>query len=121
MINFNNDDMAAQQSTGSRGQGKFYTLYGSSHSASAMTAWAWGVGRIIDALEITPSAKIDTKRIGVTGCSRNGKGAMLAGAFNPRIVLTLPQESGAGGSACWRVVSLSSLPIPSLLLCMIIS
>lgn len=103
MINFNNDDMAAQVSTASRGSGKFYKLYGSSHSASAMTAWAWGVGRIIDALEKTPSARIDSTRLGVTGCSRNGKGAMVAGAFNPRIALTLPQESGAGGSACWRV------------------
>lgn len=102
-INFNNDDMAAQQGSGSRGSGKFYTLFGSSHSAGALTAWAWGVGRIIDALEKTPGAKIDTKRLGVTGCSRNGKGAMVAGAFNPRIALTLPQESGAGGSACWRV------------------
>lgn len=103
MINFNNDDMAAQVSTGSRGQGKFYTLYGSAATAGAMTAWAWGVSRIIDALELTPSAKIDTTKIGVTGCSRNGKGAMLAGAFEPRIALTLPQESGAGGSACWRI------------------
>jgi hypothetical protein len=103
MINFNCDDMAAQVSTGSRGQGKFYNLYGSGASAGAMTAWAWGVSRVIDALEITSSAKIDTASIGVTGCSRNGKGALLAGAFDTRIVLTLPQESGAGGSACWRI------------------
>jgi hypothetical protein len=103
MINFNCDDMAAQVSTGSRGQGKFYDLYGSGASAGAMTAWAWGVSRVIDALEVTSSAKIDTTRIGVTGCSRNGKGALLAGAFDTRIVLTLPQESGAGGSACWRI------------------
>jgi hypothetical protein len=103
MINFNNDDIAAQASTGSRGQGKFYTLYGSGHSAGALTAWAWGVGRIIDALEKTSTARIDTKRLGVTGCSRNGKGAMVAGALNPRIALTLPQESGAGGAACWRI------------------
>ncbi|KAH8597862.1 Glucuronoyl esterase catalytic domain from Hypocrea Jecorina [Bisporella sp. PMI_857] len=102
-INFNNDDIAAQQGSGSRGQGKFYTLFGSSHSAGALTAWAWGVARVIDALEKTPSANIDPTRIGVTGCSRNGKGAIVAGAFDSRIALTLPQESGAGGSACWRV------------------
>ncbi|PON24180.1 Cip2 [Trichoderma gamsii] len=103
MINFNNDDMAAQVNTGSRGQGKFYTLYGSGHSAGAMTAWAWGVSRVIDALEQVTAARIDTTRIGVTGCSRNGKGALLAGAFDNRVALTLPQESGAGGSACWRI------------------
>ncbi|KAL7949260.1 4-O-methyl-glucuronoyl methylesterase [Trichoderma barbatum] len=103
LINFNNDNIAAQVNTGSRGQGKFYDLYGKGHSAGAMTAWAWGVSRVIDALELTAAARIDTTRIGVTGCSRNGKGAMVAGAFEKRIVLTLPQESGAGGSACWRI------------------
>ncbi|KAK7040161.1 carbohydrate-binding module 1 [Paramarasmius palmivorus] len=86
-----------------RGQGKFYNLYGSNHSAGAMMAWSWGISRIIDALEITPGANIDTKRIGVTGCSRNGKGTLVAGAFEPRIALTIPQESGSGGSACWRL------------------
>jgi len=102
-INFNNDDFAAQSGMGSRGQGKFYTLFGSSHSAGALTAWAWGVGRIVDALEKTSGANIDVKRLGVTGCSRNGKGAIVAGAFEPRIALTIPQESGSGGSASWRV------------------
>ncbi|PVG03708.1 hypothetical protein CPB86DRAFT_694308 [Serendipita vermifera] len=102
-INFNNDDIAAQTNTGSRGQGKFYNLYGSGHSAGALIAWAWGVSRIIDAIEITPSLNIDATRIGVTGCSRNGKGAIVAGAFDDRIALTLPQESGSGGAACWRL------------------
>lgn len=103
VITFNNDQMGAQTNTGSRGQGLFYNLYGSGHSASALTAWAWGVGRIIDALEITPAANINPQRIGVTGCSRNGKGAIVAGAFEPRVALTIPQESGSGGAACWRL------------------
>ncbi|KAF2834665.1 carbohydrate esterase family 15 protein [Patellaria atrata CBS 101060] len=102
-ITFNNDDIAAQANTGSRGNGKFYTLYGRDHSAGATTAWAWGVARIIDALESTSAAGIDPKRVGVTGCSRNGKGAFIAGALEPRVALTLPQESGSGGSACWRI------------------
>lgn len=104
-ISFNNDDMAAQQDGSSRGKGKFYDLYGSGHSAGALTAWAWGVSRIIDALEKTPAAGIDPKRVGVTGCSRNGKGAFVAGALEPRVALTLPQESGAGGAGCWRLES----------------
>ncbi|KIY66140.1 carbohydrate esterase family 15 protein [Cylindrobasidium torrendii FP15055 ss-10] len=103
VITFNNDDIAAQQSSSSRGQGKFYNLYGSNHSASAMTAWAWGVSRIIDALELTPSAGIDLDHIGVSGCSRNGKGALVAGAFDTRIALTIPQESGSGGAGSWRI------------------
>src|SRR5690606_39676002 len=85
------------------GNGKFYTLYGSNHGAGAMTAWAWGVSRLIDALEKTPSANIDASRLGMTGCSRNGKGALIAGALDERILLTIPQESGSGGSASWRV------------------
>lgn len=100
-ISFNNDDMGGQ--SGTRGVGKFFQLYGSGHSAGSIMAWAWGVSRIIDALEITPSARINTARIGVTGCSRNGKGALAAGAFDERIALTIPQESGSGGSACWRL------------------
>lgn len=105
-INFNNDEIAQQQDQSSRGKGKFYDIYGSSHSAGALTAWAWGVSRIIDALELTRAqTSIDPARIGVTGCSRNGKGAMVAGALEPRIALTLPEESGAGGSGCWRIAT----------------
>jgi hypothetical protein len=102
-INFPNNDIAAQASAGSRGQGKFYTLYGSGHSAGALMAWAWGVDCLITALEQTPSANIDTTRLGVTGCSRNGKGALVVGAFCDRIALTIPQESGSGGASSWRV------------------
>lgn len=67
------------------------TFYGSNHNAGGMIAAAWRVDRIIDALEMTPAANIDAKRIGVTGCSRNGKGSMIAGAFVDRIALALPQ------------------------------
>ena len=88
-----------------RGQGAFYSLYGSDHTAGQLMAWAWGVSRIIDALEITPEAGIDPARLAVTGCSRYGKGAMVAGAFDERIALTIPQESGSGGTPAWRVVS----------------
>jgi hypothetical protein len=103
VINFPNDQIAQQNNSGSRGVGKFYDMYGSGHSAGAMMAWAWGVSRLIDALEKTPAANIDTTRLGVTGCSRNGKGALTAGAFDERIKLTIAQESGSGGSGTWRV------------------
>lgn len=104
-INFDNSAFGAQNGGGSRGQGIFYNVYGSGHSAGSMAAWAYGVSRIIDALESVGSAAsgIDTTRIGVTGCSRNGKGAFMAGAFDSRVALTIPQESGAGGASCWRV------------------
>lgn len=68
-----------------------------------MMAWAWGVSRIIDVLEGISNSRINLQKLGVTGCSRNGKGAFVAGAFDTRITLTIPQESGSGGSACWRL------------------
>ena len=88
---------------GSRGAGAFYNLYGSSHPAGVLMAQTWGVSRIIDVLEDNPDIGIDPTRVGVTGCSRNGKGALIAGAFDARIALTIPQQSGSGGSACWRI------------------
>lgn len=104
-INFGNDACAGQTNPSSHGTGWFFDLHGRSHSAGATTAWAWCVGRIIDGLEkVGPEASgIDTKRLGVTGCSRNGKGAFMVGALEKRIALTIPQESGSGGAACWRI------------------
>ncbi|KAK3945210.1 hypothetical protein QBC46DRAFT_403423 [Diplogelasinospora grovesii] len=102
IITLNVDTIAQQNGPQSRGVGVFYDLYGKDHSAGALMAWAWAVSRIMDVLEAT-SANINPRRIAVTGCSRNGKGAMVAGAFDQRIALTIPQESGSGGDACWRV------------------
>lgn len=104
-LNYTNNTMAndGAGTATDRGKGLFYTLYGSTHTAGSLLAWAWGVSRIIDALELTPEAGLDPSRVAVTGCSRNGKGALVAGAFDPRIVLTLPQESGSGGTDSWRV------------------
>lgn len=41
----------------------------------------------------------------MTGCSRFGKGAFVAGAFDQRVALTLPIESGTGGVPIWRNVN----------------
>ncbi len=103
IINFNNNEIGAQSGGESRGTGLFFDLYGSDHPASSMIAWAWGVSRLIDVLEASEENIIDPGRLGVTGCSRNGKGALMAGALDERIALTIPQESGAGGAVSWRV------------------
>ncbi len=92
----------ASQTNNNRGKGKFYDLYGSNHSCGDIAAWAWGTSRLIDALELTPAAKINPKKLGVTGGSRNGKGALGIGAFEERIALTIPQESGSGGTGNYR-------------------
>lgn len=103
VINLPNDQIAQQNGGGSRGVGRFYDMYGTGHSAGALMAWAWGASRLIDAIEKTPAANIDATRLGVTGCSRNGKGALAVGAFDERIKLTIPQEGGSGAQATWRV------------------
>ncbi len=67
-----------------------------------MIRWAWGVSRIIDALEALPEANIDLKHLAVSGCSFQGKIALYSGAFDERIALTIPHESGGGGTISWR-------------------
>jgi hypothetical protein len=82
----------------------FFQLYPELMANGQYSAWSWGVSRLIDGLELVQDQlPIDTKRLGVTGCSRWGKGALFAGAFDERIALTLPQEAGGGGVAAWRV------------------
>jgi hypothetical protein len=81
--------------------GNFMTLYPNA-TAGFMIRWAWGVSRIIDALEALPEAKIQTSRLAVSGCSFQGKIALYAGAFDERIALTIPHESGGGGTISWR-------------------
>jgi hypothetical protein len=43
------------------------------------------------------------ERLAVTGCSYAGKMALFGGAFDERIALTIPVESGGGGATAWRV------------------
>ena len=84
-------------------RGKFYTLYGTTHSAGLTAAYTWGVSRIIDALQERAESGIDAQRIGITGCSRYARVALAASAFDERIVLTIAQEGGEGADACWRL------------------
>ncbi|AUX36335.1 MULTISPECIES: dockerin-like protein [Sorangium] len=83
-------------------KGKFYDLYGSDSTTGALMAWGWATHRVIDALEKTPDARIDPTKIAVTGYSRYGKAALVAGAFDERVALTVPAGSGAGGVGSWR-------------------
>jgi hypothetical protein len=67
-------------------------------------AWAWGVSRIIDVIEQSGGTILKADDTGVTGCSRFGKGAFVAGAFDQRIPLTMPVESGTDGVPILRGV-----------------
>jgi hypothetical protein len=77
--------------------GAFYTLYGATSATGLEVAWAWGVSRIIDVIAQSGGSILKADSLGVTGCSRFGKGAFAAGAFDQRIALTMPIESGSGG------------------------
>ncbi len=84
---------------------QYYLLYPNLNPTNTgqYSAWAWGVSRIIDGLELVQNVlPIDLKHIAVTGCSYAGKMALFAGAFDERIALTIAQESGGGGATSWR-------------------
>ncbi len=87
-----------------RGEHNFDRLYPHLKDNGAYSEWAWGFSRLIDGLELLEPevTKIDTKHIGVTGCSYAGKMALYCGAFDERVALTIAQEPGGGGAAAWR-------------------
>ena len=88
--------------------GAFYTLYPYESSAESQTgalmAWAWGASKVLDALKAGAAAdfNINADNTIITGTSRNGKAAAVAGAFDERFKITVPASSGAGGAAIYR-------------------
>lgn len=64
---------------------------------STLMWWAWGIHRAVDHLVEDPT--IDAQRIAVVGHSRMGKTALLAGSFDERIAVVIPNQAGCGGSA----------------------
>jgi len=66
----------------------------------ALAAWAWGYHRVVDYLLTLPM--VDGKKVAITGHSRGGKAALLAGATDERISLTAPNNSGCLGAGCER-------------------
>ena len=92
--------------------GAFYTLYPYERfngdprtQRGTLLAWAWGVSKVIDALEngagealgINPALSV------VGGVSRYGKSVAVAAAYEPRIRVAVPSCSGAGGVAVYRM------------------
>jgi hypothetical protein len=86
----------------------YNAIYGSG-DVSVQIKWAWGVSRAIDVLVAQEAAGqneiIDPRALGTTGCSFAGKSAFTVGAFDERIALGIPMESGTGGLASYRIVA----------------
>jgi hypothetical protein len=65
-----------------------------------LRAWAWGASRIVDYLVTDPS--IDKNKLIITGVSRTGKSALIAGAFDDRFSMVAPVASSGGGIPAYR-------------------
>ncbi|GAA1665313.1 hypothetical protein GCM10009830_08590 [Glycomyces endophyticus] len=107
VVNFDPATVGAEGTPRSNKQGAFYTLYGANSTTGVLMAQAWGVSRLIDVIEQS-GGSILNNYTGVTGCSRYGKGAFVAGAFDQRIDLTMPIESGSGGVGAMRSIAQES-------------
>nr|7NN3_A Chain A, Beta-xylanase [Caldicellulosiruptor acetigenus I77R1B]7NN3_B Chain B, Beta-xylanase [Caldicellulosiruptor acetigenus I77R1B]7NN3_C Chain C, Beta-xylanase [Caldicellulosiruptor acetigenus I77R1B]7NN3_D Chain D, Beta-xylanase [Caldicellulosiruptor acetigenus I77R1B] len=103
VISFMPNDVARDDSSYT---GAFYTLYPHSNKVEndtgVLMAWAWGASKILDALEKGAIPEIDAKKAIVTGFSRYGKAALVAGAFDERFAVVNPHASGQGGAASFR-------------------
>jgi endo-1,4-beta-xylanase len=101
--------------------GAFFNLYpykldnaGDDHGV--LLAWAWGASRGVDALHYlaahdpTYANLLDLRKLVVTGYSRWGKAALLAGMLDERFQLTAPGGSGSGGATPYRYDSYGNVP-----------
>ena len=109
IITYNQYDLGSEYQDAMAGirdlpkKGKFYDIYGGDHTAGLLMAWSWGASRLIDVLQKTEGSVIAWDRLGVTGCSRLGKGAFAIGLFDERVALTIPHETSTGGVPAYRI------------------
>jgi len=67
---------------------------------ASLAVWAWGASRVLDYLATLP--EINGEQVVITGHSRTGKTALLAGVLDERFALVVPNGSGCGGAGAYR-------------------
>ena len=78
---------------------RFFPAY-PNYDWGLLRAWAWGESRILDYLET--DAAIDKTKLMITGVSRTGKAALIAGAYDDRWAMVAPVASSGGGTPAYR-------------------
>ena len=77
---------------------RFYPAY-PGYDWGILAGWAWGASRVADYLET--DSLIDKTKLIITGASRYGKSAMVAAAFDERL-MGAPVVTGGGGIGAYR-------------------
>jgi endo-1,4-beta-xylanase len=77
----------------------YKSVYGNQFSWGSISAWAWGARRVLDHVIRLP--EVDGNHIAISGHSRNGKTALLAGALDERFAVVNPAGSGCAGAGSY--------------------
>jgi len=99
VASFNRCEVSPDNAALNRTTGLHRTIPG---DYGAVAAWAWAYQRVVDVL-VKLDDVIDASRIILTGHSRGGKAALLAGATDTRVALVNPNGSGCCGAGSFRV------------------
>ena len=78
---------------------RFFPAY-PNYDWGLLRAWAWGASRIADYLITDPA--INKNALIITGVSRTGKSALIAGAYDDRFSMVAPVASSGGGTPAYR-------------------